>query len=394
VTKAMVYVWYTSNMANPPAPALAPATQLLRPKIHALTSVRFFAALYVVLFHTRWGVTPGSLTDRFLSLGDSSVAFFFLLSGYILAFVYLRDGKPVHVRNFYVARFARIYPLYLVTLLADFPFAVSYRTAQYGLLHAIERVSVLFAASLFMMQMWIQASAGINGAAWTLGVEFVFYLSFPFLGVWLWTLNKREIAFAAPALCVCSFVMSWIVPKNRSYGAPGLDLISYIALFALGVLVARWQSRSARDGSDSKLNQKAWWALVIAWLGFAVVVATTPWLAGLNIRPEFLLALVFAAWIWALSAAQILPARLLSAPWIVILGEASFGLYLVHVPVLHLFKALHLAGSVWNYPLYLGTCIGLSVLSFYYLEAPARSFILKRLHTRTKETLDASSAAQ
>ena len=77
-----------------------------------------------------------------------------------------------------------------------------------------------------------------------------------------------------------------------------------------------------------------------------------------------------------------------------ILGEASFGLYLVHVPVLHLFKALHLAGSVWNYPLYLGTCIGLSVLSFYYLEAPARSFILKRLHTRTKETLEASSAAQ
>jgi hypothetical protein len=44
--------------------------------------------------------------------------------------------------------------------------------------------------------------------------------------------------------------------------------------------------------------------------------------------------------------------------------------------------------------MYLGTCIGLSVLSLYYLEAPARRMILNRFHTRTKETLETSSVSQ
>jgi len=44
--------------------------------------------------------------------------------------------------------------------------------------------------------------------------------------------------------------------------------------------------------------------------------------------------------------------------------------------------------------LYLGTCIGLSVVSFYYFETPARQWILRRLHTRTKETMEAASDAQ
>src|ERR1700760_2252759 len=68
-------------------------------KIHALTSLRFFAALYVVLYHTLWfaipSITPSSIVGRILSLGFLSVSFFFLLSGYILALVYLRDGRPV-----------------------------------------------------------------------------------------------------------------------------------------------------------------------------------------------------------------------------------------------------------------------------------------------------------
>jgi len=94
------------------AMATRPVKQAAQTKVHPLTSIRFFAAFYVVLYHTRWGVTPGSALDQSLSMGTASVSFFFLLSGYILALVYLRDGQPVPKRKFYVARFARIYPLY------------------------------------------------------------------------------------------------------------------------------------------------------------------------------------------------------------------------------------------------------------------------------------------
>jgi peptidoglycan/LPS O-acetylase OafA/YrhL len=76
-------------------------------KIHALTSLRFFAAFYVVLYHTypyAFPHTAGTLIANIFSIGYISVSFFFLLSGYILAMVYLRKGDTVRKPNFYVAR--------------------------------------------------------------------------------------------------------------------------------------------------------------------------------------------------------------------------------------------------------------------------------------------------
>jgi peptidoglycan/LPS O-acetylase OafA/YrhL len=82
-------------------------------RIHALTSIRFFAALYVVICHTLRSYVPFLWNDgvwgRAIGLGYISVSFFFALSGYILAFVYLRRGASVSPRKFFKARFARIY---------------------------------------------------------------------------------------------------------------------------------------------------------------------------------------------------------------------------------------------------------------------------------------------
>jgi peptidoglycan/LPS O-acetylase OafA/YrhL len=102
----------------------------------------------------------------------------------------------------------------------------------------------------------------------------------------------------------------------------------------------------------------------------------------------------FVAWIWLLSSTRIAPVRWLEAKWLVVLGEASNGLYLLHVPLLDLFQRLHLTGSVWDYPLYFGISMGSSVLSFYYFETPARRWILSRFHSTPTETLEAASDAQ
>jgi peptidoglycan/LPS O-acetylase OafA/YrhL len=380
---------------TPPLAVPGTAAQAARPKIHALTSIRFFAALYVVFFHTQWGVPPGSRLEEYLSMGNASVCFFFLLSGYILALVYLREGKPVAVRKFYVARFARIYPLYFAGLLLDFPFAVAFRVAKYGLGHAIERILILFAGSLVMMQMWMQASAAINGPSWSLCVETIFYVSFPFCGPWLWKLGKRQVWIAASLLYVIEVAMSGAIYHRRPYHVPGLDIVSFIAIFGLGVLVARWQSLNTEETqNDSRLKRKAWFVFALASLCAVGVASSAYWLNRMNLQPAYILAPVFMAWIWSLSVTQILPAWLLSARWLVVLGEASFGLYLIHMPVRHAFEMLHWDGSARSYPLYLGICIGLSLLSLYYLETPARRMILNRFHSRTKETLEASSDAQ
>jgi peptidoglycan/LPS O-acetylase OafA/YrhL len=98
--------------------------------------------------------------------------------------------------------------------------------------------------------------------------------------------------------------------------------------------------------------------------------------------------------IWAFSGSRSFAARLLSVTWLVVLGEASFGLYLIHMPVLHIFERLHWEQSRPLYPVYLAICIGLSVLSFYFVETPTRKWILARFQTRPKETMEAASDAQ
>lgn len=378
-----------------PLPKTESAKPAPPPKIHALTSARFFAALYVVFFHTRWGVVHGSALDRFLAVGYCSVSFFFLLSGYILGVVYLSQGKPVAVRKFYVARFARIYPLYIVSILADTPFAVIARVAKYGLIGAMTRVAELFAAGTVMLQIWAPTDKVLNIPSWSLGIEAIFYLSFPLLGPYLWKLRRGGVAAMAAALYLVSLAINLILFHFRPSPIPGLLSPSYLAVFAIGILVARWQTLDREAGTGLRSKSGASWALlVLSCAGFAAVVWASPRLARHGFHLGLLLVPVFVAWVWLLSGSRILPVRVLDAKWLVILGEASFGLYLVQSPVVHLFEAMHLSGSVGDYPLYLGTCIGLSLLSFYCFETPARQWILRRLHTRTRETMEAASDAQ
>ncbi len=80
-----------------------------RPEIPALTSLRFFAALWVVLFHIReFGLWRGGITPyrAVVQLGYLGVSFFFVLSGFILVYVYA--GREVPKRLFWQARFARV----------------------------------------------------------------------------------------------------------------------------------------------------------------------------------------------------------------------------------------------------------------------------------------------
>jgi peptidoglycan/LPS O-acetylase OafA/YrhL len=365
-----------------------------QPKIHALTSARFFAALYVVFFHTKWGVTPGSALDRFASAGYSSVCFFFLLSGYILADVYLRRGKPAAPRGFYIARFARIYPLYIVSVFADAPFAVARRMAAHGLTRAIGRVLVLVTGSVFMLQIGFPVLKIVNIPSWSLGIETVFYLSFPFLGPLLWRLRKRSLTALGAGLYVISILAYWPLFRLGNNPVPGLALPSYMATFALGIIIARLQSlQGEKNGRLITSDSTAWLVSFLCLMGFIGVVIASPWAERHNVHLGLLLAPVFAASIWVLSSSLIFPIRWLSAKWLVVLGEASYGLYLIHVPVLHAVTALHLSGSVSDYPLYLGVCIALSVLSFYFFETPARRWILHRFHTGTKETMEAASSA-
>ena len=89
-------------------------------RLDALTGLRFLAAAAVVVFHARvdvpgqMGIPPDFAAD--VPLASAAVAFFFVLSGFILAYVYPRLESPAACGRFLLARFARLWPAHLVGL--------------------------------------------------------------------------------------------------------------------------------------------------------------------------------------------------------------------------------------------------------------------------------------
>src|SRR5215469_5949735 len=156
----------------------------MRPRLHTLTSLRFFAALHVVLFHMRVvSIVPGGpwWYQNYASIGFVGVNFFFVLSGFILVYTY--EGPQLSARNFWWARFARIYPAYLLSLILAAPFFFSALRHLDLPFFAWSKQHTLLACALTLglLQSWVPEGALTwNSVCWSLSVEAFFYFVFPF----------------------------------------------------------------------------------------------------------------------------------------------------------------------------------------------------------------------
>src|SRR5262245_64525516 len=103
---------------------------LARPNLPALTSLRFFAAFVVVAFHYNPDrfVNMPEFFRSWLETGYEAVTFFFVLSGFIMSYMYSDFGseqpRKINLRSFFVARFARLAPAFYLALLIALPFFI------------------------------------------------------------------------------------------------------------------------------------------------------------------------------------------------------------------------------------------------------------------------------
>src|SRR5262249_25395435 len=157
--------------------------QFARPRLDALTSLRFFAAMHVVLFHMRvTGILAGGpwWFQNFASIGYVGVNFFFVLSGFIL--VSTSAGPSLEPRNFWQARFARISPAYLVSLIVSAPFfffAVRHLTLPF-FSWSKDHLVLASILTVCLIQSWLpQAALTWNSVCWSFSVAAFFYSVFP-----------------------------------------------------------------------------------------------------------------------------------------------------------------------------------------------------------------------
>jgi peptidoglycan/LPS O-acetylase OafA/YrhL len=166
--------------------ASAPVRREKKELLPALTGLRCFAALNIVFFHfsnPKWFGPFAPIVDN----GYTSVSFFLLMSGYILAYNYADRAAVglLNKRNFWIARFSRLYPVYVFALLLSLGMLVMEWQARS---HAQFALGVVLTPLL--LQAWSPMLATFwNTPAWTMCTEAFFYLIFP--AVILWKRPKR-----------------------------------------------------------------------------------------------------------------------------------------------------------------------------------------------------------
>lgn len=360
-----------------------PEVPTRRRELPALTGVRFLAAWYVVLFHAYPGLAHRypvpQLLATFLSNGYLAVGLFFLLSGFILAYTYEGQiaGSAGRVR-FWEARFARIYPVYLLSLVLSYSFATG--------LHFGTRLAVLT-----MVQAWNPLKPDMAGAwnypAWTLSAEAFFYLCFPFVVPWISRRSDRALFWiSAVLLAVCVFghtpvkgLGDW---KNhaaffeRVVPLPVLRIPEFLLGVVMGLRFLRDKNAHNQVSRPIRI-----YPAVFATLA-ALSLPVGDWVS--------VVILPFSVLVYELARGGSGLAKFLSTRFMVLLGGASYAVYLLRLPVTT-WARIFMSGLPGGFvrfgellaPLIL---VLFSILVFRYWEEPSRRAI-RRWFTKEKVRL-------
>ncbi|CAE6906012.1 acyltransferase family protein [Paraburkholderia domus] len=355
--------------------------------VPALTSIRFLAALTVVLSHYReldLLNVPASFF-AFVDGGRSAVSLFFVLSGFILTYTYRQELATGSAQNYYVARLARIYPNVLfalsIALLATTWLLITHNDALFLKWFALKSsIYLSLAASLVCQVLLIGAwfpfaaiQSPWNGPALSVSCEAFFYILFPFILRCLLRVRGSTLAVAiagswlAEGLMIALFL--YALPPSRSYFLAEAFPPCRIAEFILGIGAALafqvWQTRGAATHAKGIV-------LVSASVGVLVMLALWQPLTNLF----YLQGPFFASLILGLALLERPVLGLLNQRWLVRLGEASYALFLIHVPLAYLAWLMGFRASNGWMPL--AVTLIFSVVMFRNFEEPMRRHIRAR----------------
>jgi peptidoglycan/LPS O-acetylase OafA/YrhL len=344
-------------------------------KLDQLTITRFLAALSVVFFHGGRHLHWVSLFPA-ISAGPTAVGYFFVLSGFVMALAYYRPGQPFSFRSFWLARFSRIYPVYVLAFVL---------TCIYYLDIMAKIKPDKIWANIFLYQAWFpQYALSFNIAAWSLSVEAFFYLVFPFLIVLVMHWSAKKVLWSALGFWVISQIVHAVLFRRfMPEGANWLNYFPFFHLnaFLLGVAGGIWYlTRQAQQPIHPSKN------LVVLFMSTGSVLLILslrpfmrPLMKGFSLDAG-LLAPIFLLIILSLALDTTRLSRWLSHPRLVLPGDASYALYILHVPFIWLSRRfVEMTGLTLEYgiffSIYLILTIILCILVYIYIERPARDWL-------------------
>jgi peptidoglycan/LPS O-acetylase OafA/YrhL len=380
------------------------------PALPALTGIRFFAAIYVVLYHyasealstAHWSIRA------VLASGPSAVGLFYVLSGAVLVYssVGQDGGLATSRRAFWRARVARIYPIYFLALLLDAPFFLSAVLKVHDGADAVLWSIALAIPALLLVHGWTALTVfAWNTPGWSLSAEAFFYALFPSAVGRLRCDSLRGFLRRASVFYVLALIPPLLVTAARLWHDPvlqtqvpagpgGIDLYTWLVRFCgfsplarlpeflIGICLGHWL-RALRSGTVVVRPLRTARAEAIA---IALVVAalmalgaqqphTKAWLDSGLLSPVFVLLIV----VLAIGSGPC--ARALSTRPLQVLGDASYAIYVLQEPVLIWMLKLPLVGTLPPgvfLPIFVATLIVGSMGCQRFIAEPVRRRLLAR----------------
>jgi peptidoglycan/LPS O-acetylase OafA/YrhL len=345
-------------------------------RIEALTPLRFIAAAVVVNFH--FGL-QGPNYHGFFNAGPQMVSFFFVLSGFVLAIAYT-DRMP-GLKAYYLARSARILPVYFLALLSLLVFY---------LLIDISPNPLGLMLNMVLMQAWYPPLAlSMNSPGWSLSIEAFFYLVFPLVllltcrsGWRISVLFSIALLFWLATQTVLSSALEASV--NQSTAPMTAHWVNYFPLshlcsFTLGLVGGVWFRRRSPGISNPWLST----AFIVLAAALLVFVLENQRLVYRTVGFKLAFKASFLSPLYLLLIVAIATARgpivdVLARRPLVFLGEISYSVYILHFPlfiIYHHFVSAYIArGEPAFFISYFILLLAVSACCFQYFEKPANRY--------------------
>lgn len=385
--------------------------------VASLDGLRFIAALSVAAAHyAAWTLPAGGGRDALETLSGLGMTLFFALSGFVIHYNYgatLRE--PNGLKKFAIARFSRLYPLYIVLFGIEFFLIWKHNTGSCG----ESGGALLFALPYYltMTQDWFFGTVCKNNliyqygmmaqVTWSISAELFFYVVYCFYGRWARARRPLNLFVVAGIGYILLFIFVRACYAHRdtientalvAFGPIATEAHGYqdslirwlyyfwpmsqIVHFFGGVAAAQaflWQKQSARGGALIVPLCAA--AVLITHFYLYLVIAPTDGFVGRNASSFYGPLVVLAICAMVLWPGTAVP-RLLSQPFMVKCGEASYSLYLLHAFLSPYLARPHATISLNGWALWSACLIfllGLSRTSYVLFERPARNTLRKRL---------------
>ena|SRR3990167_2969375 len=385
-------------------------------KINGLTGIRAIAAFWVLIYHSAsvfylaqpalntFSDAMNPLVPAFANYGFLGVDTFFILSGFVISYTYfdwfsvdLSARKWVtHYARYIIFRLARIYPALMFVFFMGSLLLFLYALTPENL--ALRHLSLFFKSlpsmltltynvSLTNLKEFSQSYWNFNPPLWSISIEWVAYLFFPFLVMLTSTFSKKYLLFIALFLLFILQLYVYISPpvignlvlSSVSFFIFGMPAIVRIAAdFFLGYFFYHMYQ-------DAKLSVNARYIDVAAIMAILAIVGMIYFFHVV----EVLILIALGIFVFCVALNPPITGKLLSSRIMVYLGNISYAIYLVHFLVLqvivskmnqyHWFVDLNKSGvdKVFAFILYVLVVVVIASLVYHLIEKPAQRWIRK-----------------